>query len=161
MSSGSVTVRIDRRSDSTAVPAVAVPSGEDVAATIRELAGETDVTVTISQRPAAGKLMVAINGDEAFVGLDDRDGLFQFVAADGTEGEVKPFCIGGQWADIESRYLLDVEMAADVAQEWLARGRESSSGAWERQLPGLSMTSVDSTASSPRAGERILMARRR
>jgi hypothetical protein len=107
-------------------------SASDVVRTIRSLEGQPDITVTISREGTDERLLVAISGGHAFLGLDGPEGIIQFVVP-GQHSGTQRLVIGGQATDIESRYVLCVEKAATVAYEWLKGGRQSSLGAWERQ----------------------------
>jgi hypothetical protein len=44
-----------------------------------------------------------------------------------------PFITNCEPTDIRSRYVVDIETAAAVVQEWLISGQESSLGLWERR----------------------------
>jgi hypothetical protein len=106
----------------------------EVAGLVRTFKGEPDVTLIISREGDDRRLLVAVSGAKAFVGLDDGpDGTFQFVARDKHVDGTQRLIIAGQGTDIESRSVLCVETAASVAHEWLQGGRQSSLGAWERQ----------------------------
>jgi len=110
-------------------------SVDDAGDIIRGLEGEPDVTVTVSWAGVTNeRVMLAISGANVFVGLvQPIDELYQYVAHghDNLQGEI-PFVIGGQRAPVRSRYVVDVKTAADVLQEWLSAGYESSSiGRWE------------------------------
>src|SRR5437762_630857 len=81
-------------------------SAEAVVRTVRGLAGGRDVTVTITTEGVDERLMIAVDRSRAFVGLERPDGLFQFVSGNDDQQQVtQPPTIGGQGADIESRYL--------------------------------------------------------
>lgn len=105
---------------------------EIVAQVVRELTGRRDVTVSIVPEGVEERLLVAVDGQLAFLGLERPDGLLQFAIHE--QGPTpRPFTIGGQESDIESSYLLDLETAASVVEQWLAHGEQSSIGHWERQ----------------------------
>src|SRR4051812_36740913 len=99
-----VTVEIASGSVPAAVSESMVAS--DVARVIHSLAGEPDVTVTISgSHPAAGKVMIAVSGDNYFIGLFPRHGgVYQYAATgDGQPGARTTFTIKGEVTDIRSR----------------------------------------------------------
>lgn len=109
-------------------------SPDAVAEALEHLASVHDVTMTISPDWSDERLLVAIDGSHAVLGLECSDGLFQFVGAEPRPpGETLPFTIGRQQADIESRYVLDVRAAANVVREWLDGEESSSHGIWERR----------------------------
>lgn len=109
-------------------------SPQEAAEAIRGLAGSHDVTVIISPEGIDERLMVAINGSRAFLGLDRPDGLLQFALGDhDLPGEAHPFTIGSQESEIESRYLPELAVAAVVVKEWLEGGECTAHGHWERQ----------------------------
>ena len=105
----------------------------DVAGILRAFEGEPDVNLTISWEGTDERLLVAVSGALAFLGLDGPDGIFQFVGHDQGRRGTQRLMIGGQATDIESRSVLCVEEAAVVADEWLKGGRQSSLGDWERK----------------------------
>jgi len=80
---------------------------------------------SVVERGADGQEPVQIPGG----GLDSVNSKSDASARRGTH----QLMIGGQATDIESRYVLCVETAARVADEWLKKGRQSSLGTWERQ----------------------------
>lgn len=111
-----------------------VVSQNEVASFVRSFKGEPDVTLIISSEGNDERLLVALSGAKAFVGLDDGpDGIFQFVAGDKHADGTQPLIIAGQETDIESRSVLCLETAATVAEEWLKGGRQSALGTWERK----------------------------
>lgn len=106
-------------------------TGAEVGFVLRGLEGEPDTTVTISRDGMDELLLVAVSGARAFLGLDGPEGVFQFAHRDNGRRGRQQLIIGGQESDIESRYVLCLEEAARVAEEWLKKGRESSFGVWE------------------------------
>jgi len=131
MDEGPIEVEVDREGQPRTVRTGL--SANDVVGIIRALEGEPDVTVTISREGADERLLVAISGSLAFLGLIGPDEVFQFVGSDKGRGGTQRLMIGGQSTDIKSQYVLCVERAASVAYEWLNVGRQSSLGAWERR----------------------------
>jgi hypothetical protein len=110
-----------------------VLSAEAITQAIKGLDGERAVTLTITPEGVDERLLVAVDGSHAFVGLERPDGLLQFAVGGRDASATRPFNIGGQEADIEIRYLLDLQTAATVVVEWLAEGEQSAVGVWERQ----------------------------
>jgi hypothetical protein len=109
-------------------------SPEAAAQAVRDLDGSRDVTVTISPEGLDERLLVGVDGSRAFIGLERPDGLFQFVTRNhDQQGARRPFMIGGQESEIESRYLPELRTAAIVIEEWLEGGEASTQGHWERQ----------------------------
>jgi len=109
-------------------------SPESVAEVLRDLDGARDVTMTVSPEGTSERLMVAIDGSRAFLGLERSDGLLQFVVGDDKqEATACLFTIGGQQSEIEGRYLPEIGTAAVVVKEWLQTGESSTLGHWERQ----------------------------
>ena len=108
-------------------------SATDVVGIIRSLEGRTDVTATIQRKGIDERLLVAISGGKAFLGLDAPEGVFQFALPGEHHSGTQRLVIGGQATDIESRYVLCVDKAARVAYEWLKGSRHSVFGAWQRQ----------------------------
>jgi hypothetical protein len=79
--------------------------------------------------------MLAISDAKSFLGLVRSSGeIYQYVATGNEDNHEKSrLSIGGERADIEARYVLDVDTAAAVVAEWLRAGYESSSfGRWVR-----------------------------
>jgi hypothetical protein len=108
-------------------------SANEVVEILRALEGKPDVTATISLEDSDERLLVAVSGTNAFLGLDSPDGIFQFVSKGKHSPGTRRLIIGSQPTDIDSRSVVCVETAARVAEEWLKGGRESSLGVWERQ----------------------------
>lgn len=109
-------------------------SADAVARTLLDLGGTRDFTVTVSPEDVDERLLVAVDGSHAFLGLERPDGLLQFVVnGHDVESATHPFTIGGQQSDIESRYLPELPTAAAVVKEWLDGGEPSAHGHWERQ----------------------------
>ncbi len=107
---------------------------DEVIETLRRLAGIHDVTMIVVPESSDERLMIAVDGSRAFLGLERPDGLLQFTSAKPhSDDETLPFTIGGQEADIETRYLLDLQTAAAVVREWLQGGDLSLHGHWERR----------------------------
>jgi hypothetical protein len=89
--------------------------------------------MVVSPEGSDERLMIAVHGTHAFLGLERRDGLFQFHSSDREAKDgTSFFVIGGQGTRVESRYVLDVGSAALVVEEWL-RGESSALGVWERR----------------------------
>lgn len=127
-----VTVELDRRGQAPNISGVTGLSPEAVARIIRSLEGESDVTATIRREGSDARLLVAVSGTWALVGLHGSDGIFQYVAHGDQRVGTKLLSIGGQDTRIESRYISEVTAAADVVREWLLEGIDASPGAWER-----------------------------
>lgn len=107
-------------------------SADEIAKAVEEVSGERDTTVFIQPNGLDERVLVAVDKTRAFIGLERPDGLFQFARRD-AGSTTTPFTIGGQEADIEDRYVVDLATAASVVREWLVAGEESSRGTWERQ----------------------------
>jgi len=109
-------------------------SAYEVAGVVRAFKGEPDVTLIISREDTDERLLIAVSGAKPFVGLDNGlDAVFQFVARGKHVGGTQRLVIGGQGTDIDSVYVLCVDEAASVADEWLKGGSQSSLGVWERK----------------------------
>jgi hypothetical protein len=109
-------------------------SRDEVAGLVRTFKGEPDVTLIISREGDDQRLLVAVSGAKAFVALDKGpDGLFQFIARDKQASGTQRMLIAGQETDLQSLYVLCVETAASVADEWVKGRRQSSFGAWEQK----------------------------
>jgi hypothetical protein len=108
-------------------------SPETVAETLLNLYGARDVTLTITPEGSDERLMVAIDGSRAFLGLERTDGLLQFAVSGDKREELRAFSVGGQESEIEDRYLPEISVAAIVVKEWLEGGEASSQGHWDRQ----------------------------
>jgi len=109
-------------------------SSDAVVEAVEQLAGSRDVTMTVYMDGSDERLMVAVDGSRAFLGLERTDGLFQFALDEvaGRQLSTMRFTVGGQDTDIETRLLVDLPTAAVVAREWLEAGESSSRGSWER-----------------------------
>lgn len=102
---------------------------------IRGMATQPDVMITISRSNAGERIMLTINDAKSFLGLVGSSGeIYQYVTNGNEDNHEKSrFSIGGERADIEARYILDVDTTAAVVAEWLGADHESSSfGHWER-----------------------------
>jgi hypothetical protein len=106
--------------------------GAEVARIIEKMTGPADATVMLGLDGRDERLLVAVDNGLAFIGLERTDGVFQFARPDAEPGTT-PLTIGAQEADIETRYVVDLETAGAVIQEWVDRGEDSSLGVWERQ----------------------------
>lgn len=110
-----------------------VGNGASVAQTVRNLEGERDVTVTISPVGGSTRLLIAVDGSAALLGLERADGVFQFATRGVAPAETtRMVMIGGQQTGVESRYLLGVQEASTAIQDWLD-DKQSSVGFWERR----------------------------
>lgn len=103
-----------------------------VSAAVARLESELDVTITIELNDTDERLMIAVDGSLAFLGLERTDGLFQFATE--VEGAAeRELVIGGEPTCLDHRHLVDVSTAAAVAREWFKQGEQWSYGWWERQ----------------------------
>jgi hypothetical protein len=125
-------VELDRGGESPNFSRVTGLSPEAVATMIRSLEGESDITATIRREGSDARLLVAVSGNSAFVGLHSSDGIFQYVAHGDQRVGTRLLSVGGQDTRIKSRYISEVTAAADVVREWLLEGIDASPGAWER-----------------------------
>ena len=126
-----IPVWIEREGHRTALPGLRSP--DDVAAAVAALEGERDVTLEIQPRGFADRVLIAVDGANAFVGLfDPDDWASQFRRHDFKDGPRAAMTIGGQTSHIDRPYLLDVALAARVVGEWLT-STEPTEGRWERQ----------------------------
>jgi hypothetical protein len=90
--------------------------------------------MTISPEWVDERMMVAIDGSRAFLGLERQDQLMQFVVRNHhQQGATRPFTIGGQESEIETRYLSELRAAAVAVEEWLEGCESSTQGHWEQQ----------------------------
>lgn len=89
--------------------------------------------MTIELNDTDERLMIAVDGPLAFLGLERSDGLFQFATE--VEGAAeRELVISGQRTRLDHRHLVDVSTtAAAVAREWFERGEQSSYRWWVRQ----------------------------
>jgi hypothetical protein len=129
-----VTIRI-ARSDHSPTVRTGV-SADDVGGIIRGLAGEPDVTVKVSWEGVPGeRVSLAITGFNVFLVLARPRELYQYVAhGNDDRQEMIPFITSCEPTDMRSRYVVDIETAVAVVQEWLRTGYEPSSfGRWERR----------------------------
>lgn len=125
-----VTVTIER--EGRCEPPLDDLSLDEFTKLLKGMSGQRDTTISVQQDGLDEQLLIAVDRMQAFIGLERPDGLFQF-AQRGVGSTTTPFTIGGQEADIESRYLVGLDTAASVAREWTTAGEESSLGIWERQ----------------------------
>ena len=131
MADALITIKIDRAGHTPIVRAGV--SIRNAVALVRDQEGEPDATVTIALEGSEERLMVAVSGAHAFLGLERPDGVFQYVP-DRFHGEVsRTFIVSGQVTEIAARNVLSLEGAAGVVEEWIRKGEDSSSGRWERQ----------------------------
>lgn len=114
----------------------ALPRSADRVAQMSRLlqttADASDMTVSIHLPSEHGTLLVALEGDNAFIGLVAPDGVYQYVADADAERECD-FIIGGQRTAIDARYVLPVMTAIAVLAPWVAGADPLSESAWERQ----------------------------
>jgi hypothetical protein len=136
MNNRPVTAGIERDGHSPSVT-TALSVG-DVAGIIRDLEGESDVTVEVFWQDVTDeRVLLGINGADVSLRMvrigRTLDDLYQYVAHgnDHRQGMIE-FIVSGQLTNIRSRYVVNVETAAMVVQEWLTSGYASSSfGRWE------------------------------
>jgi hypothetical protein len=110
-------------------------SADDVGGIIRGLAGEPDVAVKVFWEGVTDeRVSLGITGFNVFLVLARPRQLYQYVAhGHDDRQEMIPFITNCEPTDIRSRYVVDIETAAAVVQEWLISGQESSLGLWERR----------------------------
>jgi hypothetical protein len=111
-------------------------SADDVGGIIRGLAGEPDVAVKVFWEGVTDeRVSLGITGFNVFLVLARPRQLYQYVAhGHDDRQEMIPFITNCEPTDIRSRYVVDIETAAAVVQEWLRTGYEPSSfGRWERR----------------------------
>lgn len=102
-------------------------SPEEVIQQLLALNGSRDVSISIRPEGVDEKIIVAVDGTRAFLGLDRPGGLLQFaMRGNDAVSKGRPFIVGGQEAVLGPRYLTDISTAAIVVEEWL-KGAESSS----------------------------------
>jgi hypothetical protein len=92
----------------------------------------SDVTVSIQLPDDQGLLLVALEDDSAFVGLETSGGVYQLIAdasADGT----RHFMIGGQPTVIDRRYVLPQPKVIELLAACLATADPFAVTQWERQ----------------------------
>lgn len=116
---------------------------DDVEDVIRGLEGEPDILAEIywddnntNRRPFEQECVsVFVSGANVFLCMDrPLDGMFQYVSRGSADREgYQQFMIHNEETPIESRYIVDIETAALVVQEWLRNGEDSTLGWWERQ----------------------------
>jgi hypothetical protein len=123
------TLTFDGSGDEHQVRAV---TPEDVEAAITEVASRRDVSITVELDDLDERLLIAVDGHVAFLGLERPDGLFQFAVHGENQG-AEEVLIGGQSTRIDRRNLVAVSTAALIAGEWFVQGEHSSYGWWERQ----------------------------
>lgn len=126
-----IPVSIERDGRSSVVAGLQSP--QDIADAIRRLEGERDVSLDIRPRGFADRLLVAIDGSHAFLGLvDPQDWGSQFRRTTVPDASQTVMVIGGQTTEIDAHYVVDVPLAARIVGEWL-EGTELTVGRWERQ----------------------------
>jgi hypothetical protein len=123
------TLIVDGSGDEHQVRAV---TPEDVEAAIAEVASRRDVSITVELDDSDERLLIAVDGHVAFLGLERPDGLLQFAVHAENQG-AEEVLIGGQSTRIDRRNLVAVSTAALIAGEWFVQGEHSRYGWWERQ----------------------------
>ena len=89
-------------------------------------------TLTASDTRTGDRLVIAVWEEQAFLGLQQGDGILQFCP-DHAPASAIPFVIGGQQSEIEGRFVIPAASVEAIARDWLLSGEESSLGHWERQ----------------------------
>jgi len=131
MTQRAVAVQVERGGRTELMEGVSV---EAVVNAVRDAFGQRDVTFAITADSADDRLLVAVDGSDAFLGLEGADGVFQFVVTDfAVHQGSRAFVIGGQESDIEARYLSDIQTAATVVEGWLTGIEVTTLGFWEPQ----------------------------
>src|SRR5262245_18206502 len=97
-----VTISVSHGGREQPLPEVADPVRE-FSGLLRSYAHASDVTVSIRLQSNQGLLLVALEAGIAFVGLEQSDGVYQYVADEVAEGK-RQFVIGGQPTSIDTRY---------------------------------------------------------
>jgi hypothetical protein len=111
------TIRIDRDGVSTAPVAAHAAA---VVETLRSLRGERDATLEIVPIGRDVRLLIAIDGSDAFLGLVEGEAIYELADPRRAGGPMRHFTIGRQGASIGSDYCLSLNAAATVVEGWLA-----------------------------------------
>jgi hypothetical protein len=124
-------ISVSRAGRMQTLPRVTDPVGE-VTRLLHTHAHASDVTVSIELPDDHGLLHVALEGGDAFLGLETSCGVYQYLA-DATAQGTRQFVIGGQTTGIETRYVLPIPAAIEMLTECLARPDPLAAAEWERQ----------------------------
>lgn len=125
-----VTVETER--DGRRFTALEQLTPQTLARKIAELGEARDLTLTLVPHGSERRLLVGVDNGRAILGLELPGALYQFVRWDAPAG-TEAFPVAGQTAEIEARFVLDLDSAATVAGEWLRAGDVSQLGFWERR----------------------------
>lgn len=125
-------VRVERPGRPQQVHEFVDHDGQQSAGIVRRLRGSESATVSLTTRHKDGHLLVAVSEYQAFIGLESRDGIFQYgrnsAAPTGT-GEIP---IEGQATELKARFIWSVEEAAAIVRAWIV-DEDEPLGRWERQ----------------------------
>jgi hypothetical protein len=87
------TLTVDGSGDEHQIRAV---TPEDVEAAIAEVASRRDVSITVELDDSDERLLIAVDGHVAFLGLERPDGLFQFAVHAENQGAEEVLSAGSR-----------------------------------------------------------------
>lgn len=107
-------------------------SDDAVAALLGELSASEGGTLTVPPSDRDSHLIVAVDGPNAFIGLDGPDGIFEYEGSPDREGTLT-MRIAGQEATLEARFVVTMDAATDCIQGWLNRDDSALPASWRRR----------------------------
>src|SRR5215472_14614555 len=108
-------------------------SGDGVIAILAGAAGDADVTMVLARPDHRGRLLVGLDRGRVFIGKEELEELFQFVADTSPRDGVVVMNIGGVETEVDARYVTSPAVLEVVAREWLSASADVSGGFWERR----------------------------
>ena len=127
-----VTVQVQRRDEMYEHREVDDRDGEATSKLVRDQEGSDDVTLVVQIPTRDDRMLIAISGDRAFVGLEGPSGIFQFRHRETAGREPALMLVGGQTTQIDGSYVWSVQGVAEIARTWIT-GEGHAPGEWERQ----------------------------
>jgi len=108
-------------------------TGDGVIAILAGAAGDADVTMVIASQDHGGRLLVGLDRGRVFIGKEELDEIFQFVADTSPRDGVVVMNVGGVETEVDARYVTSPAVLEVVAREWLSASADVTGGFWERR----------------------------
>ena len=105
-------------------------SGDGVIAILAAAAGDADVTMVLARQDHRGRLLVGLDRGRVFIGKEELEELFQFVADTSPRDGVVVMNIGGVETEVDARYVTSPAVLEVVAREWLSASADLTGGFW-------------------------------
>ena len=113
-------------------PSQMVPSGAVVEALLA-LRGGRDATFEVAPEGRDSRILIAVDGTDAVVGLVEPDAVYELSDPKRAGGPARRFIIGGQETSIASEFSVRLDHAAKVVEAWLEGDGSPPVGRWVRR----------------------------